>query len=111
MGKHYNHQPAPQVEEVEVAQPVIEEPVEDAEPVVEESVAPPAPAPVTGVVVDCVRLNVRSAPSTNATARCAIDCGSKVTIDMDKSKNDWYSVCTEAGVTGFCMKKYVEISQ
>lgn len=106
MGKHHYSAPAVQVEETEVVLPKVEEPEVVTEPVVEE----PAPV-VTGVVVDCARLNVRSAPSTKASVLCEIDRKAKVVINEEKSKNDWYSVCTEAGVEGFCMKKYIEISQ
>lgn len=100
MGKKNYSKPAVQVEETEVVLPKVNEP----------AVEEPAPE-INGVVIDCARLNVRRAPSTNATVVCEIAKNTKVVIDMDKSKNDWYSICTEAGVTGFCMKKYIEISQ
>lgn len=65
---------------------------------------------VRGSVVDCYKLNVRRAPSTNSAVVCEIPRGTVVIIDESKSKNDWYSVCIESGIEGFCMKKYIAIS-
>lgn len=98
--KHYS-KPTVQVEETEVVLPKV----------VEEPVVAPEPEVVEGCVVDCARLNVRSAPSIKARVLCEIARDDVVTIDTDKSKNEWYSVCTEAGVNGFCMKKYIQIPQ
>lgn len=98
--KHYS-KPTVQVEETEVILPKV----------VEEPVVAPEPEVVEGCVVDCARLNVRSAPSTKARVLCEIARDDVVTIDMAKSKSEWYSVCTEAGVNGFCMKKYIQIPQ
>lgn len=103
--KHYS-KPAVQVEETEVVLPNVSEP----DPVVVPEPEEVAPV-VTGTVVDCYKLNVRRAPSTNATIVCEITRGSVVVIDEKKSKGEWYSICTEAGVDGFCMKKYISIPQ
>lgn len=63
-----------------------------------------------GIVVDCEKLNIRKAPKKDSEVPVAIiDKGSKVTIDEDKSTDDWYRVKTEKNVWGFCMKKYVKI--
>ena len=94
--KHHSRPAAQPIEDTETAQPDV---VEEAAPV------------VRGVVVDCHKLNVRRAPSVNATVLCKIASDTEVVIDESKSKNDWYSVCTEAGIEGFCMKKYIAISQ
>lgn len=107
MSKKHYVKPTIQVEETEAVLPAVSEPEVTTAPEVEES----APVVVNGVVADCAKLNVRRAPSTNAAVLCEINRGTKVVIDMDKSKPDWYSICTEAGVDGFCMKKYIEISQ
>ena len=105
MGKHHYHQPEMHVEEPEVVLPRVKEP-DVAAAVVEE-----APTVIAGVVTDCAKLNVRRAPSMNATVVCEIPRKSVVTIDEDKSNAEWYGVCTATGVNGFCMKKYVAISQ
>lgn len=106
MGKHHYHQPEVHVEETEVVLPKVEEPAAAEPETAEETVTV-----VTGKVVDCSKLNVRRAPSLNATVVCEIARGAAVVIDEAKSNAEWYSVCTEAGVNGFCMKKYIAISQ
>lgn len=101
MGKSHKPKPPVQVEETEVILPKVSEPV-----------AVEAPKPVIkGVVTDCARLNVRRAPSTKSAVVCEIARDAEVVIDMDKSKPEWYSVCTESGVNGYCMKKYIQIPQ
>ena len=94
MDNNHNQQAA-QVEETKAAQPAVTEP----DPV------------IVGTVADCVKLNVRRAPSVKATVVCVIDRDAEVIIDEGKSNAEWYSVCTTAGVNGFCMKKYITISQ
>jgi uncharacterized protein YgiM (DUF1202 family) len=79
------------------------------EPVVE-APKPEKPKTVTGIVVDCAKLNVRKAPAVNADVVCVLDKGSQVEINMPKSKKEWFSVCTAAGIEGYCMRKYVEVN-
>lgn len=62
---------------------------------------------IHGKVVDCKKLNVRPAPFTTAEPLCTIPVGAPVTIDLNKSTDEWYAVCTEAGVEGYCMQKYI----
>lgn len=106
MGKRNYYTPEVHVEEPEVVLPKVEEPEMVAVAEVEE-----VPPVVTGKVTDCSKLNVRRAPSVNATVVCEIARNAVVAIDESKSNAEWYSVCTAAGVTGFCMKKYITISQ
>jgi hypothetical protein len=61
-----------------------------------------------GTVVNCSRLNVREQPDPKGTVLGEIVCGSLVLIDEAESTADWYKVCAEAGLKGFCMKKFVE---
>lgn len=106
----------------EVVEPVIEETVEAVvveEPVAvaEETVEPTVEVeePVTaiktiyGVVNGCNLLRVRKTPSTDAEVLCEIDVNSKVEVNEEKSTVDFYKVCTEAGIEGFCMKKFIKI--
>lgn len=65
--------------------------------------------PVCGVVCDCPKLNVRKAPSTDAGIVCTIARDTNVVIDRSKSNDEWYFVCTETGVEGFCMTKYISV--
>ena len=62
-----------------------------------------------GVVVDCERLNIRKAAKKDSESVVIIDKGSKVTIDEDKSTDEWYRVKTDKNVWGFCMKKYIKV--
>ena len=78
---------------------------EVAEPVVEQ----PAPKPVVGVVTGCKRLNVREVPYLDGPVACVITESTEVTIDNAESTDDFYKVCTAAGVEGFCMKKFIEV--
>lgn len=32
-------------------------------------------------------------------------------IDMANSNDDWYAVCTVAGIEGFCMKKFIAVRE
>lgn len=64
---------------------------------------------ISGVVTDCQRLNVRKAPSADAEILTVIDAFSNVMVDMDTSSDEFYKVCTEIGVEGFCMKKYITL--
>ena len=92
----------------------------DETPVVEEVAAPEAEPVVEevtveekvkiGVVVDCVKLNVRSNPSTMAEIVLTINHGTEVEI-IDEV-DDFYRVCKDAtteGFSGWCMKKYISI--
>ena len=86
-------------------------PVTAPETVDETPVSAPEPEPnVTGVVIGCGRLNIRKEPSTSATILCEVSLKSELIIDPNKSTDDWYSVCTPAGVEGFCMKQFVALA-
>lgn len=101
---------ATDVEVVEIAAEQIV--AETAEPVAEPAPQKEDPVKVeskVGVVSNCGRLRVRKAPSTSAEVLCEIVSLSAVVIDMSKSTEDFYKVCTEDGVEGYCMKKFITI--
>ena len=64
-----------------------------------------------GIVANCEKLNIRTKPNIKADKVCVVDVKTKLTIDQDKSTNSWFSVTTEDGNEGFCMKKYVLLSK
>lgn len=66
---------------------------------------------VFGKVANCVKLNVRERPDRNAAVICEIFAGATVIIDEDESTDEFFKVCTEAGLDGFCMKDYIYIDQ
>jgi hypothetical protein len=71
----------------------------------------PEETTATGTVVNCVKLNVRAEPNATAGIVCAMNVDSEMKIDINKSTNEWYKVCTATGIEGYCMKKFVNISQ
>lgn len=77
-----------------------------AEPSVEST---PEPMPIEGVVSGCNQLYVRSEASTESEPLGIIKCDTNVRIYESESTDDFYSVCTETGLEGFCMKKFISI--
>lgn len=65
--------------------------------------------PTTGVVTNCLKLNVREEPDSDGAIVCAINCDTKVIIDKAESTAEFYKICTESGIEGFCMKKFITI--
>lgn len=64
-----------------------------------------------GLVVDCAKLNVREEPDPDADILCEVPSQTELVIDENNSTDEYYSVCTAAGVDGFCMKKFVSIQE
>ena len=64
---------------------------------------------IIGIVASCGRLNVRRKPSVKSEVVYEALIGSELVIDLDKSTDEWFKVCTPAGIEGFCMKQFVEI--
>lgn len=117
--KHIYNTIKPVVDEP-VETEVVEEVVETVEEAVEESVEEPVAEvvepeviePVTytiGVVSCCNRLRVRKFPNLNAPVLCELDVNTEVMIDMKESANGFYKVCTETGIDGYCMKKFITV--
>ena len=67
--------------------------------------------PVVGIVIGCSRLNVRMKPGADAKVVCTIECDSKVMIDEENSTKNFYKICTEVGIEGYCMKQFINISK
>lgn len=61
----------------------------------------------TGVVANCVKLNVRSKPAINGDVITVLNAGDMVTIDVDESTKEWFKIRTVDGVKGYCMRKFV----
>lgn len=86
---------------VEQIEEVVVEPEEKTEEAVE------AEPVVKGKVTDCIKLNVRKGALITSDIREVIEEGAIVEINEKRSTDDWYSVCTESGIKGFCMKEYI----
>lgn len=87
------------VDSVEIAEDTR---VEENEEAVEE---------IIGVVTDCLRLNIRKEPNKDSEVAAIVNCLDEVKIDPETSTDEWYAVCTVAGIEGFCMKKYIAVRQ
>ena len=79
--------------------------VEEIEEVEEEDTT------VVGTVTGCQKLNVRAKADIKAEVVCQVSEKAVLLIDTDESTDEWYKVYTEAGMEGFCMKKYVTVSK
>ena len=66
---------------------------------------------IIGVVTDCLKLNIRKEPDKDSEVVVVVTCLDELKIDPDASTDDWYAVCTVAGIEGFCMKKFVAVRQ
>lgn len=66
-------------------------------------------ARIVGVVSDCLKLNIRKAPSMSAPVVATIPVGTEVEIDPDKlgETTEWFYVYTSAGIEGYCMTDYI----
>lgn len=62
-----------------------------------------------GIVVDCLKLNIRSQPSSAASVVCVLEANAKVNIDTTKTQGDWYYVYTNDGFAGYCLKSNIRV--
>lgn len=84
---------------------VMNPPVEDTK---EETASKEA---LIGVVKKCVKLNIRKQPKIDAEPVTVVDVNTVLMIEPSQSTKEWLKVYTEAGVEGYCMKKFVEYSE
>ena len=90
----------------EVVSPVEEVVNEVVEPVEENNEV--ATNLVLGVV-ECERLYMRGKPSKESKHLAILPKNTEVTIDETESTEDFYKVCTAAGIEGYCMKKFIVV--
>ena len=64
---------------------------------------------ITGIVDNCIRLNVREKPSIDAEILTALEAGSEVRLMKDEIENGFYKICTASGLDGYCMREYIVI--
>lgn len=82
------------------------------EPVAKKTVPekePEAKKEIAGIVTNCVRLNVRKEPYFDADILCTIDVSTNLIIDEEESTDEFYKICTSAGIEGYCVKTYITI--
>lgn len=97
------------VEEIEEVNDSVEDAIEiddsvSADEIVEETES------LIGVVSGCTKLNIRKESNITSEPVCIVPEKSVLLIDQDLSTEEWYKVYTEAGMEGFCMKKYVTVN-
>ena len=95
--------------EEKIVKEVTEQPVKVEEVVKTEE--PTKVEMVSGMVIDCAKLNVRKQPNLKADVLCEVAVRAKLIINPAKSTKEWYCVRTEQGVVGYCMKKYIKVKQ
>ena len=86
-----------------------EEVIEPTDEVVEQPVVVTQPETVTGIVVNCIKLNVREQMNTGSSILCVLPVSSEVKVIANEVHDDWCHVFTASGVEGFCMKQYIKI--
>lgn len=92
------------------AEPVVTMNMRVSVPELEETPAANAvakPEPITGVVDNCIRLNVREKPSIDAEILTALEAGAEVRLLKDEIENGFYKICTASGLDGYCMCEYI----
>lgn len=77
--------------------------------VAEHETREPEAVVIIGVVADCTKLNVRESPSMDADVVCEISKHTEVMISDSESTDDFYKICTDSGIEGFCMKKFITV--
>lgn len=73
--------------------------------VIENKTPDEVPKPVYGVV-NCAKLNIRRGPSIDTASLCIVEGGSK--LDIEQFNEEWLKVLTEDGISGYCMKKFID---
>lgn len=64
---------------------------------------------IMGITVNADRIKVYEKPSEFSEVVCEIKKDTFLLIDEKDSTDDFYSICTETGIMGFCMKMFVEL--
>ena len=73
--------------------------------VIEDKTPDEVPKPVYGVV-NCSKLNIRRGPSIDTASLCVVEGGSK--LDIEQYNEEWLKVLTEDGISGYCMRKFID---
>ena len=73
--------------------------------VIENRTPDEVPKPIYGVV-NCSKLNIRRGPSIDTASLCIVEGGSK--LDIEQYNEEWLKVLTEDGISGYCMRKFID---
>lgn len=94
--------------ELEIEEVVEEEITEEPELEIEEEVKEEPEKLLMGKV-NCKALYVRQSPSQEAAPVGTIKQDQQVMIVESESTETFYSICTENGLEGFCMKQFIAV--
>lgn len=64
---------------------------------------------MTTGVVDRDKIYLRMEPAQGNNPISVLSRGEELLIDFTKSTDEWYSVCTAAGLEGYVMKKLLKV--
>lgn len=84
------------------------EAAEVMEPIVATAIEPIIES-VIGVVNGCEKLNMRKDSNKESDVVATIAKGTELTINLTESTEEFYKVCTAAGLEGYCMKKFINV--
>ena len=62
-----------------------------------------------GIVVNCIKLNVRKEPNKTSNIIQIIDALTEVRVIVKDSTYNFYKVILPSAVEGYCMKKFIEL--
>ena len=62
-----------------------------------------------GIVVNCIKLNVRKEPDKTSDIIQIIDALTEVRVIVKDSTYNFYKVILPSGIEGYCMKKFIEL--
>ena len=62
-----------------------------------------------GIVVNCIKLNVRKEPDKTSDIIQIIDALTEVRVIPKGSTYNFYKVILPSGIEGYCMKKFIEL--
>ena len=66
---------------------------------------------LVGYVSGCKKLNIREEAYPGAKVLCIVPEKAVLLIDVNASINEWYKIYTESGMEGYCMKKFITVSE
>ena len=111
----YANKPEPE----QVKEETVEEVIEPVEETVEEVIEPVEetvekvteveenPTEVAFGKVNCSKLNVRKEPSINSVPLCIIELGTR--MEISELNGEWVKILTPDGVSGYCMRKFIDL--
>ncbi len=64
-----------------------------------------------GIVTNCLKLNLRAEPTADSKVLLELKALDKVTVNMDKSTDEFYNVRSSSGAKGYCMRQFITIKR